>query len=91
VYSTGVFILAKCINSYSLYLIGLDIRLQIYCSKANHTTDITLHRMKSYFSSYKTVFKIKVDITENHVLCHVPIHVYDESFLKVHIDSQYQI
>jgi len=48
----GIF--SKCILCDSVYLTDLDVHLlliQIYCPKAIHTTDITLHRVWKYFAS----------------------------------------
>jgi len=83
-YCNGGQIFSQYIPCYFAHLTDVDVhslQIQIYCCKANHTTDITLHRVKDYFplyfvkhSQYQVTLQIKImDLYDNKILCPVPI------------------
>lgn len=86
--TTIEYILPKCILWDSEHFIGcLDdhlLQIQICCYKANHSTDITLCRVRNNFPLYLikySSFKITaVNLNELHVLCHEPVFCTQNHF-----------
>jgi hypothetical protein len=65
------------------------MQIQIYCYKANHTRDITLHTDINYFSLHmventlhqKMCYIKFVDVNEIRISCHCMEYLYDKLFL----------